>query len=85
MTGKRRSPRGAPRNVKDVYWRPQESGSNTMLNILWRVKENNGLHCIESYNNMNTDAYIYRKAISDRLSKGEPGRPRVSKEVKNLT
>jgi hypothetical protein len=56
-----------------------------MLNILWRVKENNGLHCIESYNNMNTDAYIYRKAISDRLSKGEPGRPRVSKEVKNLT
>jgi hypothetical protein len=32
-----------PRNVKDVYWWPQESGSNTMLNILfnilWRVGE----------------------------------------------
>jgi hypothetical protein len=32
-----------PRNVKDVYWWPQESGFDTMLNILlnilWRVGE----------------------------------------------
>jgi hypothetical protein len=31
----RKSPEGASENVKDVYWRPQEGGSDTMLNILW--------------------------------------------------
>ena len=38
-----RSPEGAPKNIKDVYWRPQESDSDTMLNkllnILWRTEE----------------------------------------------
>ena len=50
-------------NVKDIYWKPQESGSDTMLNILlnilWGAEERereerreraetyNGLHCIE--------------------------------------
>jgi hypothetical protein len=37
-----RSPEKAPVNIKDVYWRPQESGSTTMLNILlnilWRAE-----------------------------------------------
>ena len=56
-TTKKRSLEGAPKNVKDVYWRLQESGSDTMLNILlnilWRAEERertetyNGLHCIE--------------------------------------
>jgi hypothetical protein len=31
----RRSPVGAPKNVIDVYWGPQESGSDTILNILY--------------------------------------------------
>jgi hypothetical protein len=50
------------RNAKEgagvpLYWRPQESGSDTMLNILYKAEEgkrekrkraevNNGLHCI---------------------------------------
>ena len=42
-TTEKRSLEGAPKNVKDVYWRPQESGSDTMLNIflniLWRAEE----------------------------------------------
>jgi hypothetical protein len=53
----RRSPVGTPKNIIDVYWGPQEGGSNTMLNILYRAEEgererreraeaNNGLHCI---------------------------------------
>jgi hypothetical protein len=28
---------GAPRNVKVIYWRLQESGSDTMLNILLNI------------------------------------------------
>jgi hypothetical protein len=32
--GKERSLEGASGNVFDVYWRPQESDSDTMLNIL---------------------------------------------------
>ena len=28
-TIEKRSLEGAPKNVKDVYWRPQESGSDT--------------------------------------------------------
>jgi hypothetical protein len=60
-TEKGSSVEGAPENVKDFYWRPQESGSDTMLNILLnilsRVEEGerrekaeayDGLHCIES-------------------------------------
>jgi hypothetical protein len=35
----RRSPVGAPKNVIDVYWGPQEGGSDTMLNILYRAEE----------------------------------------------
>jgi hypothetical protein len=53
----RRSPVGAQKNVIDVYWGPQEGGSDTMLNILYieeegererreRAEANNGLHCI---------------------------------------
>ena len=42
-TTEKRLPKRAPKNVQDVYWRPQESGSDTMLNILlnilWRVEE----------------------------------------------
>ena len=42
-TNEKRLPEGAPENIKDVYCRPQESGSDTMLNILlnilWRVEE----------------------------------------------
>ena len=42
-TTEKRSLEGAPKNVKDVYWRPQESGFDTMLNILlnilWRAEE----------------------------------------------
>jgi hypothetical protein len=36
----RRSPVRAPKNVIDVYWRPQESGSDTMLNILYIERKN---------------------------------------------
>jgi hypothetical protein len=53
----RRSLVRAPKNVIDVYWGPQESGSDTMLNILYgaeeeekekreRAEANNRLHCI---------------------------------------
>ena len=49
------------------------------------MEENNRLHCIESYDNMNTDTSIYKEAMSDKLSKGEPSRPRIPKEVNNLT
>jgi hypothetical protein len=31
-----------------------------------RAEKNNGLYCIESNNIMNTEASIYREAISDR-------------------
>ena len=37
MSGKGRLPKGAPRNVKDVYWRSQESDFDTMLNILLNI------------------------------------------------
>jgi hypothetical protein len=30
---------GAPRNVKVIYWMLQESGSDAMLNILWRAEK----------------------------------------------
>jgi hypothetical protein len=33
--GKERSLERALGNVFDVYWKPQESGSDIMLNILW--------------------------------------------------
>ena len=36
-TNEKRLPEGAPKNVKDVYWKPQESGSDTMLNILLNI------------------------------------------------
>jgi hypothetical protein len=49
------------------------------------VEENNGLNCIESYDNINIDASIYREAMNDRLSKGKPSRPKIPKEVNNLT
>ena len=38
-TNRKRWLEGAPKNVKDVYCRPQEIGSDTMLNILWRAEE----------------------------------------------
>jgi hypothetical protein len=56
-TGKVRSPEGMQGNFKEVYWRPQESGSDTMLNILWRAEENNEL------DNMNAETSIYREAM----------------------
>jgi hypothetical protein len=39
MGGRRREQR-APKNVIDVYWRPQKSGSDTMLNILYIERKN---------------------------------------------
>ena len=36
-TIEKRSLEGASKNVKDVYWRPQESGSDTILNILLNI------------------------------------------------
>ena len=36
-TTEKRLPEKAVKNVKDVYWRPQESGSDTMLNILLNI------------------------------------------------
>jgi hypothetical protein len=32
-TEKRRSLEGGPGNFKDVYWRPQDNGSDTMLKV----------------------------------------------------
>ena len=70
-TGKRSS-EGAPKNVKDIYWRPQESGFDTMLNILlnilWRAKERERErkhimdYIVLSSIIINTEASIYREA-----------------------
>ena len=74
-TTEKRSPEGAPKNVKDIYWRSQESGSDTMLNILlnilWRAEkrereERERKHIMDyivlsSLLGMDTRASLYRR------------------------
>ena len=74
-TTKKRSLKGAPKNVKDVYWRPQESGFDTMLNILLNIllraeererEESEWKHIMDyivlsSFIRMDTRASLYRR------------------------
>jgi hypothetical protein len=79
-TEKGSSPEGAPKNVEDFYWRPQESGFDTMLNILLNIllrveegerEERKRKHMMDYIvlsliYNMNTEAFIYIEAMSDK-------------------
>jgi hypothetical protein len=80
----RRLPVGAPKNVIDVYWGPQEGGSDTMLNTLCKAEEEEReerepkpiidyivLYCDIKYIRMNTIASLYRrekKALTPNLT-----------------